>query len=162
MGRIICVAGSQSMASVVRLIHSKGGMAYLTVTMDTDNLWTTQQAAAYIDKATTNAAYIRSIVQATMSGGYDGVIMDLEGVDRTYPNIQQKFATFNQRVWTALRPLHKLYGIALLHKLSDQDEYYNLNGFENWTLLVMPPISSLSWLSIRPISRPAPPSAIHG
>ena len=70
-----------------------------------------------------------------MSGGYDGVIMDLEGVDRTYPSIQQKFATFNQRVWTALRPLHKLYGIALLHKLSDQDEYYNLNGFENWMLL---------------------------
>ena len=45
------------MASVVRLIHSKGGMAYLTVTMDTDASWTTQQAAVYIDQATTNAAH---------------------------------------------------------------------------------------------------------
>ena len=130
-----CVAGSVSMDSVVRLVHSKGGMAYLTITMDTDSSWTTQQAATYIDKATTNTSYIQSIVQQAVRGGYDGVIMDLEGVDHTYPAIQQKFATFNQGVWAALRPLHKLYGIALLHKLSDHDAYYNLNGFENWSLL---------------------------
>lgn len=130
-----CVSGSQSMDSVVRLIHSKGGMAYLTVTMDTDASWTTQQAASYIDAATSNPRYIQAIVQRAVSGGYDGVIMDLEGVDRTYPSIQQKFATFNQRVWAALQPLHKPYGIALLHKLNDQDAYYNLNGFENWSLL---------------------------
>jgi len=130
-----CVPGSLSMDSVVRLIHSKGGMAYLTVTMDTDQSWTTQQAAAYIDKATTDNAYIQTIVNTTVQGGYDGVIMDLEGVDLTYPNIQQKFALFNQHVWAALRPLHKPYGIALLHKLSDHDAYYTLNGFENWSLL---------------------------
>src|SRR5260370_11464347 len=61
--------------------------------------------------------------------------MDMEGGDRTYPNIQQIFATYNQRIWAALKPLHKLYGIALIHKLSNQDDYYNLNGFENWSLL---------------------------
>jgi spore germination protein YaaH len=133
-----CVPGSLSMDSVVRLIHSKGGMAYLTVTMDTDGsaqAWTTRQAAAYIDKATTDAGYIQAITHQVVRGGYDGVIMDLEGVDHTYPDIQQKFALFNQRVWAALQLLHKPYGIALLHKLSDQDDYYSLNGFENWSLL---------------------------
>jgi len=130
-----CVSGSLSMDSVVRLIHSRGGMAYLTITMDTDQSWTPQQAAAYIDKATTDTSYIQAIVNEAVRGDYDGVIMDLEGVDRTYPDIQQKFALFNQRVWAALRPLHKPYGIALLHKLSDDDAYYSLNGFENWSLL---------------------------
>jgi len=66
---------------------------------------------------------------------YDGVIMDLEAGDVNYPNIQQLFATYNQHVWAALKPLHKWYGIALLHKTSDHDEYYSLNGFENWSLL---------------------------
>ncbi len=61
--------------------------------------------------------------------------MDLEGVDHTYPNIQQLFANYNHRVWEAMQRLHKPYGIALLHKLSDDDAYFNLNAFENWRLL---------------------------
>ena len=31
-----CMSGSLSMDNVVQLVHSKGGMAYLTVTMETD------------------------------------------------------------------------------------------------------------------------------
>src|SRR5437016_1770615 len=62
-------------------------------------------------------------------------IMDLEAGLATYPNIQQLFTSFNQRVWAALKPLHKWYGIALIHKLSDHDDYYTLNAFENWSLL---------------------------
>src|SRR5260221_376310 len=79
--------------------------------------------------------YIDTIVHEVTRANYDGVIMDMEGANRTYPNIQQLFATYNQRVWAALKPLHKLYGIALIHKLTNQDDYYNLNGFENWSLL---------------------------
>src|SRR5260370_17444520 len=61
--------------------------------------------------------------------------MDMEAGDANYPNIQQLFAEYNQRVWVALKPLHKFYGIALIHKLSDHDDYYHLNAFENWSLL---------------------------
>lgn len=133
-----CEAGSLSMDNVVQLVHSKGGMAYLTVTMETDGsaqAWTSQQQSDYIDKATTDQAYIDTIVHEVTRVNYDGVIMDLEAGDVNYPNIQQLFATYNQRVWAALKPLHKYYGIALLHKLSDHDDYYSLNGFENWSLL---------------------------
>ncbi|MGI9058063.1 MAG: hypothetical protein ACR2H5_05755 [Ktedonobacteraceae bacterium] len=133
-----CMPGSLGMDNVVQLVHSKGGLAYLTVTMMTDGSaqsWTSQQESDYIAKGTTDQAYIDTIVHEAVRANYDGVIMDLEGGLRTYPNIQQLFATYNQRVWAALKPLHKLYGIALLHKLSDHDDYFDLNGFENWSLL---------------------------
>ena len=133
-----CVAGSLSMDNVVQLVHSKGGMAYLTITMETDGApqaWTSQQQTAYIAKASTNQNFIDPIIQEVKRDNYDGVIMDMEAGDPNYPNIQQHFTTFNQRVWSALKPLHKLYGIALIHKLSDHDEYYYLNGFENWSTL---------------------------
>jgi spore germination protein YaaH len=133
-----CVAGSLSMDSVVQLIHQYGGKAYLTITMETDGAatsWTTAQQTAYEVKATQTPGYIDPIINEVVRVGYDGVIMDLEGTDNFYPDIQQIFATYNQQVWHALQPLHKLYGIALLHKLSAHDEYYSLNGFENWHLL---------------------------
>src|SRR6266852_4064360 len=133
-----CMPGSLSMDNVVQLVHSKGGMAYLTITMETDGTAqasTWQQQSEYIAKATTDQSYIDTIVHEVTRAHYDGVIMDMEAGDRTYPNIQQIFATYNQHVWAALKPLHKLYGIALIHKLSNQDDYYNLNGFENWSLL---------------------------
>lgn len=125
------------MDNVVQLVHQYGGLAYLTITMDTQGAyaWSFQQGAAYVDEATKNPEYINSIVHEVQRAHYDGVIMDLEGVDHTYPSIQQIFATFNQKVWAALRPLHKWYGIALIHKVSEHDEYYELNGFENWNLL---------------------------
>ncbi|HXX78043.1 MAG TPA: hypothetical protein VEI53_06120 [Ktedonobacteraceae bacterium] len=133
-----CMQHSLSMDNVVQLVHSKGGMAYLTVTMETDGAqgsWTSQQQSDYIAKAASNQSYINSIIQEVKRANYDGVIMDMEAGDPNYPNIQQLFTTFNQRVWAALKPLHKYYGIALIHKLSDHDEYYYINGFENWTLL---------------------------
>jgi hypothetical protein len=133
-----CAQGSLSMDSVVQLVHSKGGMAYLTVTMLTDgsaDSWTTQQETDYVTQAANNPGLIAPIVQEVKRLNYDGVIMDLEGTKAGAPSIQQLFATYNQNVWAALKPLHKKYGIALLHKLSDHDEYYGLNGFENWQLL---------------------------
>ena len=133
-----CISGSLSMDNVVQLVHSKGGMAYLTITMETDGApqaWTSQQQSDYIAKASTNQSFIDPIIQEVKRDNYDGVIMDMEAGDPNYPNIQQSFTTFNQRVWAALKPLHKLYGIALIHKLSDHDEYYYLNGFENWSTL---------------------------
>lgn len=133
-----CTPGTFSMDSVIKLIHSKGGMAYLTVTMQTDgtaDAWTPQQAAAYITKATTDPHLLDPIVHEVIRGNYDGVIMDLEGVDYTYPSIRELFAKYNQHLWTTLQSLHKWYGIALLHKLSDRDEYYSLNAFEEWRLL---------------------------
>ena len=133
-----CMPNSLSMDNVVQLVHSKGGMAYLTITMETDGTakaWTSQQQSDYIATATTNQSYIAAIVHEVTRVNYDGVIMDMEAGDANYPNIQQLFATYNQRVWAALKPLHKLYGIALIHKLSDHDDYYHLNAFENWSLL---------------------------
>ncbi|MDQ2904431.1 MAG: hypothetical protein ABI456_07760 [Ktedonobacteraceae bacterium] len=133
-----CMPGSLSMDNVVQLVHSKGGMAYLTITMQTDGApgsWTPQQAAAYVDRATTNPALYAPIIHEVTRAHYDGVIMDLEGIDLNYPAIQQIFATYNQHLWAMLRPLHKWYGIALIHKISDRDAYYGLNGFENWRLL---------------------------
>jgi len=133
-----CVPGSLSMDNVVQLVHSKGGMAYLTITMETDgtaSAWTSQQQSDYIATATTNQSYIDVIVHEVIRANYDGVIMDMEAGDANYPNIQQLFAEYNQRVWAALKPLHKFYGIALIHKLSDHDDYYHLNAFENWSLL---------------------------
>ncbi len=133
-----CMQHSLSMDNVVQLIHSKGGMAYLTVAMETDGApgsWNSQQQSDYIAKAASNQSYIDPIIQEVKRANYDGVIMDMEAGDPNYPNIQQLFTTFNQRVWAALKPLHKYYGIALIHKLSDHDEYYYINGFENWSLL---------------------------
>jgi hypothetical protein len=128
-----CVTGSPSMDTMVQLVHSRGGMAYLTITMNTEgpDPWLVQQAAAYIDKATTDQGYIDTIVHEVVRAGYDGVIMDLEGVDHNYPDIQQVFARYNQRLWAALRALHKWYGIALIPKVRDND----YNFFENWHLL---------------------------
>lgn len=128
-----CVAGSPSMDMVVQLIHNSGGMAYLTITMDTEgpDPWTTQQAATYIYKATTDQSYVNTIVHEVQRAGYDGVIMDLEGVDHHFPAIQQIFATYNLHVWAALKSLHKWYGIALIPKVRDNDYNY----FENWRLL---------------------------
>jgi hypothetical protein len=54
------------MDNVVQLVHSKGGMAYLTITMLTDgstDSWTTQQETEYVTKATTDPHYIDPIVQ---------------------------------------------------------------------------------------------------
>src|SRR5258706_3582669 len=133
-----CMPGSLSMDNVVQLIHSKGGMAYLTITMDTGGSpesWTSQQQSDYIARAANDNSLIEPIIQEAQRVHYDAVIMDLEAGDHAYPNLQQLFATYNQHVWAALKPLHKLYGIALLHKLSDHDEYYDLNAFENWSLL---------------------------
>lgn len=133
-----CVPGSLSMDNVVQLVHSKGGMVYLTVTMMTDGspqAWTSQQQSDYIAKAANDPRYIQPVINEMVRAHYDGVIMDMEAGDPNYPNIQQLFAQYNQRVWDALKPLHKLYGIALIHKISDHDDYYNLNAFENWSLL---------------------------
>jgi hypothetical protein len=133
-----CVSGSLSMDNVVQLVHSKGGMAYLTVTMETDGApgsWNSQQQSDYIANAASNQSYIDPIIHEVKRANYDGVIMDMEAGDANYPSIQQLFTTFNQHVWSALKPLHKLYGIALIHKLSDHDEYYHLNGFESWSML---------------------------
>jgi len=133
-----CVSGSLSMDSVVKMVHQHGGRAYLTITMETDGsstTWTTAQQTAYIVKATQTPGYINPILSEVQRVDYDGVIMDLEGTDNNDPNIQQLFATYNQMVWQALQPMHKLYGIALIHKVSDHDAYYGLNGFENWKLL---------------------------
>jgi hypothetical protein len=133
-----CMPGSLSMDNVVQQVHSKGGMAYLTITMQTDGTataWTPQQQSDYIAKATTDAGYIDTIVNEVKRANYDGVIMDLEGGDANYPHIQQLFATYNQRIWDALKPLNKYYGISLVHKVSDHDDYYSINGFTNWSLL---------------------------
>lgn len=132
-----CMPGSASMDNVVQLIHSKGGMAYLTITMDTADAgaWTSQQQSDYIARAARDNNLIEPIIREVERLNYDGVIMDLEGGDATYPKIQQLFTTYNQHVWALLKPLHKLYGIALIHKVSDHDDYYHLNAFENWSLL---------------------------
>lgn len=133
-----CIPGSLSMDNVVQLIHSKGGLAYLTITMETDGSatsWTSQQQSDYIARATTDASYIDAIVNEVKRAKYDGVIMDFEGGDANYPHIQQLFATYNQRIWNALKPLNKYYGISLVHKVSDHDDYYNINGFTNWSLM---------------------------
>src|SRR6266568_7029194 len=52
-----CMSGSLSMDNVVQLVHSRGGLVYLTVTMMTDgsaDAWTPEQQSEYIEKATTN------------------------------------------------------------------------------------------------------------
>ena len=61
-----CMAGSLSMENVVQLVHSKGGMAYLTVTMETDGTtgsWTSQQQSDYIGRATTDQSFIDPIIR---------------------------------------------------------------------------------------------------
>lgn len=133
-----CLRGSLSMDNVIHLIHSHGGKAYLNIAMETDGTpssWTTAQETDYVARAVANHSLINPILQEVARANYDGVIMDLEGVDHTYPNIQQVFASYNHIVWSAVQPMHKLYGIALIHKLNDHDDYYNLNMFQNWQLL---------------------------
>ncbi|HYX50272.1 MAG TPA: hypothetical protein VE843_11045, partial [Ktedonobacteraceae bacterium] len=87
-----CMSGSQSMDNVVQLVHSKGGLAYLTVTMETDGepgSWNSQQQSDYIAKAASNQSLINPIIQEVKRANYDGVIMDMEAGDPNYPNIQQ-------------------------------------------------------------------------
>src|SRR5438046_10108920 len=117
-----CMSGSLSMDNVVQLVHSKGGMAYLTVTMETDGTsgsWTSQQQSNYIANAATNQSFIDPIIREVKRANYDGVIMDMEAGDPNYPNIQQLFTTFNQHVWSAMKQLNKLYGIAFIHHTND-------------------------------------------
>lgn len=133
-----CVPGSLSMDTVVEQVHRHGGKVYLTITMQTDGTsssWTTAQQTAYIVQAVRTPGYTDPLVHEMERGGYDGMIMDLEGTDAAYPQIQQLFAMYNQQLWRIVQSLHRLYGIALIHKVSDHDEYAGLNGFENWTLL---------------------------
>jgi len=133
-----CASDSHSMDSVVQVIHQHGGMAYLTVTMWTDgtaDAWTPQQEAEYIAKATGTQGYIDAIGHEGLRGHYDGVIMDLEATPADYPSIQRLFAIYNQHLWAALKATHKSYGIALIHKVSDHDDAYVLNGFQDWRLL---------------------------
>ncbi len=133
-----CVAGSLSMDSVIQLVHQHGGKVYLTIAMETDGTstsWTTAQQTSYEVKASQTPGYTDPILREVERGDYDGVIMDLEGTDNFYPGIQQIFATYNQQLWHQVQAIHKLYGIALIHKTGDRDEYYGINGFENWSLL---------------------------
>ncbi len=133
-----CTTKNTSMDTVVQLIHRHGGMAYLTLTMMTDgttDAWTSQQQAEYITKAAATPGYLDTILHEVLRANYDGVIMDLESTPPDYPAIQQAFALYNQRLWTAIRAQHRLYGIALIHKVSDHDDYYALNGFQDWRLL---------------------------
>lgn len=133
-----CTPGTLSMDQVIQLAHQHGGKAYLTIAMATDGTpgsWTRAQQTAYVVKATQTPGYLDPIVREVQRADYDGVIMDLETTSNTYPHIQQIFATYNQQLWHVLQPLQKPYGIALLHKTSDHDEYYGLNGFEDWHLL---------------------------
>ena len=133
-----CQPGTLSMDSVVQVVHQHGGKVYLTIAMDTGGSatsWTTAQQTAYVVKAARTPGYIDPILREVQRADYDGVIMDLEGTDPASSNIQQIFATYNQQLWHALQPLNRLFGIALIHKISDHDEYYGLNGFEDWHLL---------------------------
>ncbi|TMB82916.1 MAG: hypothetical protein E6J48_05350, partial [Chloroflexi bacterium] len=71
-----CMPGSLSMDNVVQLVHSKGGMAYFTVTMMTDGApgsWTSQQQSDYIRRGTTDQSYIDNIVREVQRAHYDGV-----------------------------------------------------------------------------------------
>src|SRR6266581_6993033 len=63
-----CMLGSLSMDNVVQLIHSKGGMAYLTITMDTagsPESWTSQQQSDYIARAANDNRLIDPIIHET-------------------------------------------------------------------------------------------------
>jgi spore germination protein YaaH len=133
-----CVAGSLSMDTVIEQVHRHGGRAYLTITMQTDGSatsWTTAQQTAYVAQAQQTAGSLDPLLHELERGGYDGMIMDLEGTRASYPRIQQLFAVYNRQLWHAVQKLHRLYGIALIHKVSDHDDYYGLNGFEDWSLL---------------------------
>lgn len=133
-----CLPGSLSMDSVIDQVHRHGGRAYLTITMQTDGSatsWTTAQQTAYIVQAVRTPGLTAPIVAEMERGGYDGIVMDMEGTDAFYPQIQQLFARYNQQLWQTVQSLHRLYGIALIHKVSDHDDYASLNGFENWSLL---------------------------
>ncbi|HEY3993701.1 MAG TPA: hypothetical protein VGM01_12600 [Ktedonobacteraceae bacterium] len=106
-----CAPGNLSMDAVIQLVHQHGGKVYLTIAMETDGSstsWTTAQQTAYEVKATQTPGYIAPILQEVERGAYDGVIMDLEGTDNFYPNIQHIFATYNQQVWHAVQAIHKL------------------------------------------------------
>lgn len=131
-----CQAGSNSMDNIVQLIHSKGGMAYLTITIDTGdpNAWTYQQAAAYIDHASSDQSDIDSILHEVTRAHYDGVIMDIEGVDSSYPNIQHLFATYSQHLHNVLQAQHLWYGTTLVPKTKAIPDS-SFGAFENWQLL---------------------------
>src|SRR5713226_10729303 len=68
-----CMPGNLSMDNVVQLVHSKGGMAYLTITMMTDGspeAWTSQQQSDYIAKASTDQRYIDPIIREVKRVNY--------------------------------------------------------------------------------------------
>ena len=129
-----CVVGTPSMDSIINTIHRNNGMAYLTITMDM-GAWTPQQAATYINTATTNTQYINNIVQEVTRANYDGVIMDLEVVDNAYPAINQLFFDYNKILYTALHTKHYKYGITLIPKVSPNQIQMSLNAFEDWSKL---------------------------
>jgi hypothetical protein len=117
------------------------------LTVGIDGSWSTQDAAQYIDRASSQpqipctagaTTYICNIVNWAVTGGYTGVIIDFELVQWNYPDIRTKFGTFMQKLQNALHQKGLLCGIALIPKVSDnaaQDPLYKLDNFEDWKLL---------------------------
>ncbi len=141
------VEGSQDCDknALIQQARSSGLATLLTVGIDSS--WSVQEAAQYIDRASSQQAvpctagattYICNIVNWAVSGGYAGVIIDFELVQWDYPGIQTKFGTFMQKLQDALHQKGLLCGIALIPKVSDkaeEDPLYKLDNFEDWKLL---------------------------
>ena len=141
------VEGSQDCDKDALLRQARNSGLPTLLTVGIDGSWSTQEAAQYIDRASSQqqvpctaegTTYICNIVNWAIAGGYAGVIIDFELVQWNYPGIRTKFGTFMQKLQDALHQKGLLCGIALIPKVSDkaeEDPLFKLDNFEDWKLL---------------------------
>jgi hypothetical protein len=93
--------------------------------------------ASYLKRAVDDAGLLDIVVQKAKQGHYDGVILDYETVDASFPKIAKVFQEYCIRLRLKLlaqTPALTL-GIDIIHKTADNDAFHNLNAFEDWRLL---------------------------
>lgn len=141
------VEGTQDCDKDALLQEARNAGLPTLLTVGIDGSWSTQDAAQYIDRASSQQSvpctagattYICNIVNWAVSGGYTGVVIDFELVQWNYPGIRTKFGTVMQKLQDALHQKGLLCGIALIPKVSDnaaEDPLYKLDNFEDWKLL---------------------------
>ena len=133
------VTGSNNscdITSLASIAHQDGAKAYLTLGVDASQN-TTWQLASYLKRAVDNPALLDLIISKTEQGHYDGVILDYETVDVTFPDISKIFQQYCIKLREKLQAQNPALplGIDIIHKTGDVDPFYKLNAFEDWNIL---------------------------
>ena len=153
-----CAPRYPSMNNLVRVVHQHSGKAYLAITID--SAWSSTLQAEYITRAASGTIPLDPIVRTAEQWQDDGVILDIESVDGSTPDIAASFTHLADRLATRLHLAHKTLGVALIHKTGDQDPFRSLNGFQQWGPLGMVADFLIIMALDEYVASPGPPTTL--